>query len=287
MPIKTDRVVFIPKGSIGEIISHLAINNHYNVGKFDKYLLWSIGKPQQGWIDIKKTSSTRYDFLSAITTSKAALVDITLIPGETLYFFFEEVAKTLNLSELTLMEEYLSIAPLPDGIILPETYKVPIGISEEKLVYLLLENSIRKHKEFSHKLFGKYEEARWFRYITMASVIQKEAANNKEMPLVSAVIYNRLKNRMRLQMDGTLNYGKYSHTRVTPKMIRTNSTSYNTYRYNGIPKYPVCSVSVDAIKAAIYPANVDYLYFMKNKKGHHDFSKSYTKHLQNIKNVKK
>ena len=286
MPIKTDRVVYIPQGSIGEIVSHLDIKNHYNVGKFDKYLLWSIGRPQQGWIDTKTTFSTRYDFLYSITTSKAAMKDVTLIPGETLYYFFGEVATILSLSESKLMDEYLKIAPLPDGIILPDTYKMPIGISEKNFIYLIVESSIKKHKELSMKFFGKYDEIRWFKYITIASIIQKEAANIEEMSKVSAVIYNRLKLGMKLQMDGTLNYGKYSHTRVTPTMIKNNDTSYNTYRFKGIPKYPVSSVSIDAIKAAIYPANVDYLYFMKNKQGVHDFSKSYTKHLEHIKNVK-
>ena len=163
---------------------------------------------------------------------------------------------------------------------------MPIGISEKNFIYLIVESSIKKHKELSNKFFGKYDEIRWFKYITIASIIQKEAASIEEMPKVSAVIYNRLKLGMKLQMDGTLNYGKYSHTRVTPAMIKNDDTSYNTYRFKGIPKYPVSSVSIDAIKAAIYPANVDYLYFMKNKQGVHDFSKSYTKHLEHIKNVK-
>lgn len=54
------------------------------------------------------------------------------------------------------------------------------------------------------------------------------------MPIVSAVIRNRLDKKMRLQMDGSLNYGKYSHTKVTPAMIRNDTTSYNTYRNDGI-----------------------------------------------------
>ena len=52
---------------------------------------------------------------------------------------------------------------------------------------------------------------KWFKILTIASIIQKEAANDAEMPLVASVIYNRLDKGMRLQMDGTLNYGIYSH----------------------------------------------------------------------------
>ena len=83
-------------------------------------------------------------------------------------------------------------------------------------------------KDLSIKLFGKYDEKKWFRYVAIASVIQKESANTEEMPLVSSVVYNRIKKGMRLQMDGTLNYGKFSHTRVTPKRIREDKSVYNT-----------------------------------------------------------
>lgn len=87
---------------------------------------------------------------------------------------------------------------------------------------------------------------------------------------------------MRLQMDGSLNYGQYSHTKITPEMIRNDTTSYNTYRYDGIPKAPVGSVSFKAIQAAIFPANVDYLYFVRNKNGVHSFAKNYDEHLKNF-----
>ena len=121
-------------------------------------------------------------------------------------------------------------------------------------------------------------------YIIIASIIQKEAANKDEMPIVSSVIYNRLKKDMKLQMDGSLNYGQYSHVKVTPQRIREDTSSYNTYLNKGLPPQPVCSVSKDAIIAAIFPKTTDYLYFVKNKNGTHTFSQNYEKHLENIRN---
>jgi UPF0755 protein len=107
------------------------------------------------------------------------------------------------------------------------------------------------------------------------------------MPLVASVIYNRIKKGMRLQMDGTLNYGKYSHVRVTPKRIRNDKSIYNTYKYRGVPAIPVCNVGFEAIKASVFPAKTDYLYFMKSKNGTHDFSCNYSTHLSNIKRATK
>lgn len=88
-------------------------------------------------------------------------------------------------------------------------------------------------------------------------------------------------------MDGTLNYGKYSHVKVTAKRIREDKSSFNTYLHRGVPKQAVCNVSLDAIKAAIFPLSTDYLYFMKNKNNVHDFTRNYSTHLSNIKRATK
>ncbi|MCW9026101.1 MAG: endolytic transglycosylase MltG, partial [Thiovulaceae bacterium] len=182
---------------------------------------------------------------------------------------------------------YEKYTPIKEGAFVPDTYKIPIGISEQMLVKLLLSESKKQMQKLSNKLFGTYNEKKWFHFVAVASVIQKESANNKEMPLVSSVIYNRIKKGMRLQMDGTLNYGKYSHVRVSAKRIRNDNSQYNTYKNFGVPAIPVCNVGFEAIKAAVFPAKTNYLYFMKSKNGEHDFSCNYSTHLSNIKRATK
>ncbi|WP_121763850.1 endolytic transglycosylase MltG [Helicobacter burdigaliensis] len=286
-PMQSSLVVFIPQGGVNEIITHLN-KNHFDVGKFDAILIYFFGKPQSGWLDMKQTRLSKGDFLYKLTSAKAALVDIKLIPGETLYFFVRIVAELLGLDANKLTQAYYKYAPkdnegvILDGVILANTYKIPKGIKEEHLMYYLVNTSLKMHRSWSVKLLGEYDKKQWFRYVTIASIIQKESANIEEMPLVSAVIHNRLKLKMPLQMDGSLNYGMYSHTKITPKMIQNDTTTYNTYKYSGIPKYPVGSVSFDAIRAAIFPANVDYLYFVRNKNGVHSFSKTYKEHINNF-----
>lgn len=162
-------------------------------------------------------------------------------------------------------------------------------MDEKDLIKHLLDLTDKKYEALSKKIFGLYDKENWYeKYITIASIIQKEAASKEEMSKVSSVIYNRLNKGMKLQMDGTLNYSKYSHTRITPKMIKEDKSEYNTYKNKGLPDNPVCAVEVEAIKAAIKPANTDYLYFMKSADGSkHIFSNSYKKHIQVIKKVKK
>jgi len=245
-------------------------------------MLRVIGVPQHGWINIGHTKLSRADFLYALTHSKAHTVDIMLIPGETTIMFFEQIAKKLHLDSKKLYKLFLEYSPIKEGVLIPETYSLPYEINEEQAVKLLLQRSIRLHRERSYKIFGEYIENKWFQYVTIASIIEKEAASKDEMPIISSVIYNRLKKRMRLQMDGTLNYGRYSHLKVTAKRIKSDKSTFNTYKYAGIPPSPVCNVGFDAIKAAIYPKKTEYLYFVKTKNGKHSFSRYYNSHLRYI-----
>lgn len=286
-PIVSDKTIFIPKGSTFSIISHLN-KKGFDVNFFDVFILKIIGEPQSGWIDLKQTHITKLDFLYKLTSSKAAMKSLLLVPGETYFFFLHNVAKELNLSHDKLLKNYKKYSKREDGNILAETYNLPVGMNEEKTIKYMIGYTDKKYKDLSQKIFGDYDEKKWFSYITVASIIQKEAANNKEMAIVASVIYNRLAKRMPLQMDGTLNYGKFSHTKVTPQMIDNDTSSYNTYKKYGLPKNPVCAVSLDAIKAAIFPAQTPYIYFVKSgQNNHHTFSVDFDQHKKNIKsNVK-
>jgi len=285
-PIKSPKVIYIPQGSINKIISQMQEKN-YNVSKLDSIILRLIGSPQSGWINIGKTKSTRAEFLYKLTRAKAALQNITLIPGETTYIFLNQLSNDLNLNRKKLQQEFDKQTYIKEGAFIPDTYKLPIGITEKMLIKILLSKSLSSMKRFSIKIFGNYNKKKWFHFVTVASIIQKESASINEMPVISSVIYNRLKKNMKLQMDGTLNYGVYSHVKVTPNRIREDTSAYNTYKYNGVPKLPVCNVGFDAIKAAIFPIKSDYLYFMKNKNGVHDFTRNYSTHLTNIKRATK
>lgn len=276
----------MPKGSVEEIITHFEKNN-LDINNLDKFLLTFLGHPQSGWISINPTdpinkTTSKGSFLYQLTTSKAALTDITLIPGETMYFFIQEISAKLRLNKQELWKAYNEFADYPDGVIYPNTYKVPIGIGPRYLMNYLISQSMKEHKKNAIKILGRYDEKQWFNFVTIASIVQKEAANVSEMPIIAAVIYNRLKAKMPIQMDGALNYGEYSHSKVTPERIRNDKSVYNTYLHRGIPPYPVGSASIDAIIATIRPAKVDYLYFVRNKSGTHSFSRTYKEHLSNF-----
>ena len=123
--ISSSKVVYIPSGSINKIISYLE-SRKFEVSKVDAFLLRFFGKPQSGWIDIGKSRLSKGDFLYKLTHSKAALIKITLIPGETKEIFFNNVAKNMHLNYQRLIDEYDRLTDIKDGVILADTYIVPV-----------------------------------------------------------------------------------------------------------------------------------------------------------------
>ena len=285
IPVKTTQTLFIPQGSIGNIISQLT-KKGYELSAIDSYMLRLMGSPQSGWIHIGRNEINRIDFLYRLTNAKAMIHKVTLIPGETSTLFFRLLAKNLKLDKTKLQKYYHEFSSYPEAGIYADTYYVPYGIREKHLIHFLIRESEKKYKNISEKIYGNYNKKQWLKVLTIASIIQKEAANTTEMPIVSSVIHNRLNKNMRLQMDGTLNYGEFSHIKVTPERIKNDLSPFNTYKHKGLPPSPIGSVSIAAIKAAIKPAKTNYLYFMKNKEGVHDFSKSFKKHRKNVQQAK-
>lgn len=279
MPFKG--IVEVPKGSATKIITHFS-TAYANFTPLDPHILDRLGKVQSGYLDIGSENLTKIDFLYKLTTAKPAIMDITLIPGETTIVFLKELAKNKNLNFIKLESEYNATAPFYEGFLIPETYHMAKGLDEKGIIKNLVEKSNQIHKSLSKKLSDD-NKTKWLEIITKASVIQKEAADADEMRVVSSVIDNRIKKGMKLQMDGTLNYGEFSHQKVTPERIRNDTSQFNTYIHDGLPKSPVCTVSVDAIKAAINPADTEYLYFMRDKKtGKHVFTKTLKEHNEQV-----
>jgi len=288
IPLKTTQMVTLPKGTITDTIEYLK-KEGYDLNTVDTYLLaYAIdGQPKSGTLIIGEGTMPRIEFLKKLTDAKEAITVITLIPGETLPIFLEEIAEKHKFDIKELQRSYNEFSDYNESGIIPETYHIPKDSNETQLMKILIEQSEKKYKELATKHLKKYDKKEWNRILTIASIVQKEAANKDEMPTVASVVFNRLEKKMALQMDGTLNYGKYSHVKVTPKRIKEDKSKFNTYANIGLPPYPVCSVSIDAIKATLKPKKTNYLYFMRNKTTKvHDFTDSYKEHLRNIKKAR-
>ena len=281
LPLHTPKNLKIPKASVPTIITQLQ-HRGIAVGSLDAWILEHWNPPRPGWVYLGRTRMSRLDFLHQLASSRNRFVKVTLIPGETTVIFMDQLARRLGLDARRLMKAYTRLSPYPEGGILADSYNVPLRYDEGQVVNYLLNLSRKNFSRIATASGFAYEPSHWQTVLTVASIVQKEAANRHEMPRIAAVIYNRLGRRMRLQMDGTLNYGRYSHVRVTPRRIRDDNSSYNTYRHRGLPDAPVCNVSATALQAALHPAADDALYFFRNDQGTHDFFRTYKAHLKEV-----
>jgi len=213
------------------------------------------------------------------------------------------VAEILSRNGIVEKEDFLSIVdnpqkleggnfsfPLPEdtleGYLYPDTYYFVKGENPQKVVKKFL-------SRFEEKAFPIYQEAKnknsfsLEQVVTLASIVEKEAQVSSEKPMIAAVFYNRLRRGMKLRADPTVKYalGDFSY-KLTHHKLKTSSP-YNTYLYYGLPPGPICAPGKDSIYAVLYPAKVDYLYFVARGDGTHKFSKTYGEHLRAISRYQK
>lgn len=171
-----------------------------------------------------------------------------------------------------------------EGYLFPDTYSLPRGTSAARLIALMVAGF---RDTFGHTL--RDEAARLSlsvrQAVTLASLIEKEAAAPEERPLVSAVYHNRLRIGMRLQCDPTIIYALARAGRYTGNLRKVDldlDSPYNTYRYSGLPPGPIAAPGRAALDAAVRPARVDYLYFVSRNDGSHVFASTLKEHNANV-----
>jgi UPF0755 protein len=164
-----------------------------------------------------------------------------------------------------------------EGYLYPDTYIFDKSMGARDIIKIMVNHF---WKTFDHKMQERAEELGMTipQIVTLASIIGKESGLKDEKPLVSAVFYNRLKKSMRLQSDPTAVYDLKSITKVIKRKHLQKNTPYNTYVISGLPPGPIANPAIDSLQAALYPASVNYLYFVSNNDGSHNFSSSLVAH---------
>ena len=123
--------------------------------------------------------------------------------------------------------------------------------------------------------------------ITLASIVEKETGQGKERPMIASVFLNRLKKRMRLESDPTVIYGIKAFNGNLTKKDLAEPGPYNTYVIRGLPPGPITNPGLAAIRAVLYPAKTDYLYFVSKNDGTHYFSKTLKEHNRAVNKYQK
>jgi UPF0755 protein len=173
-----------------------------------------------------------------------------------------------------------------EGYLLPGIYNIYENSTPEEVITIII-NSLNEFWNDSLKNQSKKLNFDLHKILTLASIIEGETNYIDEMPLISAVYHNRLNIDMKLQADPTIQYIleggwrrlKYSDLRI--------DSPYNTYKHYGLPPGPINNPGRDAILAALYPADVDYLFFVADGTGKHKFARTYKEHLDNVREYRR
>lgn len=180
-------------------------------------------------------------------------IKITIPEG----FNIQQIDARLAESGLIQQGEILNLGE--EGFMFPDTYFFSYGSSAEEIVNVFLYNFDKKvNAELRNEI--EKQDKTVSEIIMMASLIEREVITLEDKKLVSGILWKRLENKIRLQVDA----------------------EPGTYDYFGLPSFPICSPGLDSIEAAVYPEGSDYWYYLSNSNKETIFSRTLAEHEENI-----
>lgn len=245
---------------------------------------------------------TPIDIARSLQDSTPAEVTFTVLPGWRL----EEIAETLPTTGIEFTrEEFLSAVAAPpplhplsqdipaglslEGFMFPGSYVVDREISTQGLIQILMDQFLKQVNQDLKDGFAR-QSLKLHQAVTLASIVQREAVVETEMPMIASVFINRLNAGMRLEADPTVQYSiglnEEQNTWWTNPLSLTDlqiDSPYNTYLYAGLPPGPISNPGFEALKAIAYPAQTPYYFFRAacDGSGKHVFAETLEQHQQN------
>lgn len=306
--------VTIPKGatatSIGKILKDNDLIKSAEVFKIYTKLN-NVNSMQAGEYDLNKNMSVS-EIVEALEkgpdTSKKT-IDITFLEGKNMRWIAKTIASKTSNSEQdvfnklkdekyldSIIEKYWFITTdiknkdiyySLEGYLFPDTYNFKSkDVTVEEIFKTMLDQTEKKLEKYKEEIQEKNISVH--KLLTVASVVELEAAKNEDRAGVAGVIYNRIAKNMSLGSDVTTYYAiKVDMSERDLKQSELNlKNPYNTRGPNmegKIPVGPISTVGIESINAALHPDNNDYLYFVADKNGKVYFAKDISGHEENIK----
>lgn len=171
-----------------------------------------------------------------------------------------------------------------EGYLFPATYIFQKGMAENEILKAMLD---KFNSEFTDEYYARAKELNMTvdEVITLASIVEREAAAATELKKVSSVFHNRLNSKTALESCATVQYILKERKPVLSVADTKIKSPYNTYQNKGLPVGPIASPGKTAIEAALYPDDTEYMFFVAKPNGEHIFSKTYEEHLKAMRSV--
>lgn len=255
------------------------------------YLFGQLSEPERltkiqwGEYQLSK-GQTPKEILADLINGKIIFHELTVPEGATV----KEIARLMEkttlatlreaeaaLSDKALITKLLLQNTSFEGYLFPSTYRFtrPQNV-EHMITTLVTEGQKRVTDEFKGR--AKELGMTWQQVLTLASIIEKETGSPADRGKISSVFHNRLRIGMPLQSDPTVIYGLPVFDGNLRKEDLQTPSAYNTYLNTGLTPTPICNPGVEAIQAALYPDESDYLYFVAKGDGTSHFSPTYREH---------
>lgn len=235
----------------------------------------------------------REEILAKLTAGEAIPTFTVTIPeGLTLEQTAEVVGETGKVTE----EEFLQAANKTDygyafledpaiknteGFLFPKSYEFEEGTDARGVVNRLLEQYLIETENVDYASASEELNLSEYELLTVASLIEREAANEEEKPRIASVIHNRIRAGMPLQIDATIQYARGEQKENLSLEDLEIDSPYNTYQNPGLPPGPIASPSLSSIRAALNPEDSNYIYYVLTPDGdEHFFTDDYNEFLQ-------
>nr|WP_207168786.1 endolytic transglycosylase MltG [Rhodovibrio sodomensis] len=281
-PLDARKIVLIERGAgVSAIAQQLA-----REGVIRSPLIFRLGARATG--QATQLKAGEYEFPAKVSPQQALRI---VVSGNT-------VARTLTIPEGLTSHEVVDrirqapalsgeIAEVPDeGELLPETYQYQRGNSRAELLQRMRDAMDRTLAKLWPQRADDLPYDTKQAAVTLASIVEKETAVPDERALVAGVFVNRLERGMRLQSDPTVRFALTNgETELGRPLTRADwrvDHPYNTYRISGLPPGPIANPGRAALKAALNPAETEYLYFVADGSGGHAFAKTLREHNRNV-----
>ena len=227
--------------------------------------------------------------LIIVLTSEPQLKWITIPEGLRKEEIGERLAKELHWSNEELEKWNSTYTAMQydyrEGVYFPDTYLIPTDENG-------LDTAKRMINRFNERFAGYPEKftaknIKWTTALTLASIIQREAAGSHDMPLIAGILWNRLDQNKQLEIDATVQYarGKTENGWWSPikgSDTRSIESPFNTYLNKGLPPHPISNPGMDAIEAVLNPEPTDCIYYLHDSEGIMHCSASFAEHELNI-----
>jgi UPF0755 protein len=247
------------------------------------------GSLQAGEYELSAAWDTRR-ILDQIAEGRVVNYEVTLPEGLTA----AEVAVRLEQAGVAHADAFLAVARDPivaaelgvegpglEGYLFPETYRIAPGLTAKQVAKLLVDQFHRVWGALAVDAVARGLSMR--EAVTLASIVEKETGAPEERPLVASVFANRLARHMRLESDPTTIYGIANFDgNLTRAQLEDASNPWNTYRIEGLPPTPIANPGAASLRAAVHPADTDYLFFVSRNDGSHIFARSFAEHVTNV-----